>query len=93
MIARRLVGLLSASVLLTACHLPDSLTASISTPSQAAAAGTAVAALAELSVKGTAPKTGYSRAQFGMAWTDDNGDPVGHNRCDTRTFSSEIWCQ
>jgi hypothetical protein len=28
--------------------------------------------------------TGYSRAQFGPAWTDDNGDLWGHNGCDTR---------
>jgi hypothetical protein len=30
-------------------------------------------------VKGRAPKTGYSRAQFGPAWAD-----VDHNGCDTR---------
>ncbi len=40
--------------------------------------------LATLSVKGRAPRTNYSRAQFGPAWTDDNGDPDGHNGCDTR---------
>ena len=28
--------------------------------------------------------TGYSRAQFGQAWTDDNGALWGHNGCDTR---------
>ncbi len=32
-----------------------------------------------LVVKGRAPKTGYSRAQFGAAWSD-----VDHNGCDTR---------
>jgi hypothetical protein len=30
-------------------------------------------------VKGKAPKTGYSRGQFGPAWSD-----VDHNGCDTR---------
>ncbi|NMM24197.1 MAG: DUF1524 domain-containing protein [Phycicoccus sp.] len=42
-------------------------------------AGTALAAVAKLTVKGRAPKTGYTRAQFGQAWfdTDKNG-------CDTR---------
>jgi hypothetical protein len=35
-------------------------------------------------VKGRAPKTGYSRAQFGPAWTDDVTVPDGHNGCDTR---------
>jgi hypothetical protein len=33
----------------------------------------------QLPVKGRAPKTGYSRAQFGPAWADVDG-----NRCDTR---------
>ncbi len=28
--------------------------------------------------------TGYSRAQFGDAWTDDNTAADGHNGCDTR---------
>ena len=32
-----------------------------------------------LPVKGRAPKTGYSRAQFGQPWQD-----VDHNGCDTR---------
>ena len=45
---------------------------------------TALALLATLSVKGRAPMTGYSRALFGPAWTDDNDDPLGHNGCDTR---------
>jgi len=42
-------------------------------------AGTALAAVAKLTVKGRAPMTGYTRAQFGQAWydTDKNG-------CDTR---------
>ncbi len=35
--------------------------------------------LGSLAVKGRAPKTGYSRAQFGQAWAD-----VDHNGCDTR---------
>ena len=42
-------------------------------------AGTALAVLAVLAVKGRAPLTGYSREQFGPAWTD-----VNHNGCDTR---------
>ncbi|MFE5337388.1 DUF1524 domain-containing protein [Isoptericola sp. NPDC056573] len=42
-------------------------------------AGTALAALEGLPVKGRAPKTGYSRDQFGPAWAD-----VDHNGCDTR---------
>jgi Protein of unknown function (DUF1524)/Excalibur calcium-binding domain len=53
-----------------------------STP--APAAGTALAGLAALRVKGRAPMTGYARSQFGTAWSDDNEAPYGHNGCDTR---------
>jgi hypothetical protein len=46
---------------------------------QPAVATKALAVLATLPVKGRAPKTGYSRDQFGPAWAD-----VDHNGCDTR---------
>ena len=46
--------------------------------------GTALALLGTLTVKGRAPKTGFSRAQFGPSWTDDNDAPDGHNGCRTR---------
>lgn len=39
----------------------------------------ALVALAELAVKGRAPKTGYARAQFGNGWTSTRG-------CDTRNI-------
>lgn len=35
-------------------------------------------------IKGRAPKTGYSRSQFGDRWTDDVSVAWGHNGCDTR---------
>ena len=41
--------------------------------------GLAVAVLETLPVKGRAPKTGYSRDQFGQTWAD-----VNRNGCDTR---------
>jgi hypothetical protein len=41
--------------------------------------GTALAALAQLRVRGRAPMTGYRRSQFGPAWADVDG-----NHCDTR---------
>jgi hypothetical protein len=41
--------------------------------------GPALAALATLAVKGRAPKTGYTRDQFGRGWID-----VDRNGCDTR---------
>ncbi|MCZ2401882.1 DUF1524 domain-containing protein [Paenarthrobacter sp. Z7-10] len=46
---------------------------------QPAYSTTALNLLATLPVKGRAPKTGYSRDQFGQAWAD-----VDHNGCDTR---------
>ena len=50
-----------------------------STQPKPAAAGTALAAIARLTVKGRAPKTGYTRAQFGQTWFDTD-----RNGCDTR---------
>ena len=46
---------------------------------QPAAAGKALDVLATIPIKGRAPKTGYSRDQFGQAWAD-----VDRNGCDTR---------
>lgn len=42
------------------------------------------AQLADLAVKGRAPKTGYQRSAFGKAWADDVTVPGGHNGCRTR---------
>jgi hypothetical protein len=50
-----------------------------STQPKPAVAGTALAAVARLTVKGRAPKTGYARDQFGQSWFD-----VDRNGCDTR---------
>ena len=47
--------------------------------SATASASTAEELLNSLAVKGRAPKTGYSRAQFGATWAD-----VNKNGCDTR---------
>ncbi len=50
------------------------------TPSpETAARGTALAAVADLAVKGRAPRTGYDRDRFGQAWYD-----LDRNGCDTR---------
>ena len=50
--------------------------------------GQAAAALSDLPVKGRAPMTGYSRDQFGPAWSDNSDSaltrPWGHNGCGTR---------
>lgn len=61
---------------------PKTITATpnaLNTTQPESASGTALAALEKLPVKGRAPKTGYSRDQFGAAWKD-----VDHNGCDTR---------
>ena len=69
----------------TAAPSPGSPARSTSAPASSApaddpaAAGTALAALAGLDVKGRAPKTGYERDLFGSGW----GDP-DRNGCDTR---------
>lgn len=43
------------------------------------AAGTALAQLATIPIKGRAPKTGYDRDEFGSGWKDPDG-----NHCDAR---------
>ena len=45
---------------------------------------TALTLLDTIPVKGRAPKTGYSREQFGKPWTDEVDVEGGHNGCDTR---------
>lgn len=60
----------------------QSESAESSEPSSSASASggqLATSVLETLPVKGRAPKTGYSRDQFGEAWAD-----VDHNGCDTR---------
>jgi hypothetical protein len=54
-------------------------TTATGTGNNAAPKGSALTAVNDLTVKGRAPKTGYSRAQFGKSWVDTD-----HNSCDTR---------
>ena len=42
------------------------------------------ATLDSLPIKGRAPKTGYSRSQFGDSWSDDVWVAGGRSGCDTR---------
>ncbi|MER6122738.1 hypothetical protein ABT173_08595 [Streptomyces sp. NPDC001795] len=51
-------------------------------PQRTAAAGTALAAVDSLTVKGRAPKTGDSRDRFGTPWADTDS-----NGCDIRVNS------
>lgn len=59
--------------------VPDPGNASLAGNVQPNYAATAVDVLASLPIKGRAPKTGYSREEFGQAWAD-----VDRNGCDTR---------
>lgn len=68
------IALIAAVSFTTACG-----TSTASVPTATEATGSASQTLAALPVKGKAPKTGYSRDQFGSAWKDING-----NGCDTR---------
>lgn len=54
------------------------------TPPHSDALATVHARLAELPVKGRAPRTGYARDEFGQRWSDDVPVALGHNGCDTR---------
>lgn len=48
------------------------------------AAPAALVTLGALQVRPRGSKVGYSRAQFGQAWSDDVSVAGGHNGCDTR---------
>ena len=75
----------STSTTAAAQVAPPPTTAPPSLPTTAAPpTATALSGLATLPVKGRAPLTGYSRTQFGPAWTDDVTVADGHNGCDTR---------
>ena len=63
-------------MLLTAAIAGITASAAVSAESKA---GLAAAVLETLPVKGRAPKTGYTRDQFGQAWADTD-----RNGCDTR---------
>ncbi|WP_329464803.1 HNH endonuclease family protein [Streptomyces sp. NBC_01431] len=70
---------LAACLVLTGCGGGDAKKGPSGAPGPTGAAGSALAAVDSLTVKGRAPKTGYSRDQFGKGWTDTD-----HNGCQTR---------
>ncbi|WP_410468629.1 HNH endonuclease family protein, partial [Arthrobacter sp. A2-55] len=59
--------------------VPDAGGAKLAGNAQPAFAAKALDVLAGLPIKGRAPKTGYSRSEFGQAWAD-----LDRNGCDTR---------
>lgn len=73
-----------AATTVAALLFPVDLPAQAAAPTAQAAAPTALSVAQRLTVKGRAPKTGYDRAKFGAAWTDNNSAPWGHNGCSTR---------
>lgn len=78
----RLAALLAFSLLLTGFSTATAPTEASAAPSSAVVTKTttkATTVLKKLTVKGKAPATGYSRAEFGTAWKD-----VDKNKCDTR---------
>lgn len=84
---RKLILPLAIAVLLAVLGIVLSRIGGPDTPTttmpgdQLAAARTQLEALP---VKNWASKTGYTREEFGSAWTDDVSVELGHNRCDTR---------
>jgi hypothetical protein len=77
---RFFTAVLLAIGLTAGCGVLPDLGAGTSVPiAPAAPTGDAATALATLPVKGRAPKTGYSRDQFGQRWAD-----VDRNGCDQR---------
>ncbi|MCV7249831.1 DUF1524 domain-containing protein [Mycobacterium koreense] len=80
-------AVLATAVFLTGCTGHGGLTDAVTVTPVATAEvpdDSPSALLAGLPVKGRAPKTGYDRALFGQAWSDDVTVAGGHNGCDTR---------
>lgn len=76
-------GAIAAMVVLAAVTgCSKDKTKGTSGPEPSGGGGTLMAAVDSLTVKGRAPKTGYSRARFGTAWADTDS-----NSCDTRVIS------
>ncbi|MET8688326.1 HNH endonuclease family protein [Streptomyces sp. NPDC004732] len=76
-----LLALLAVPALLTGCETgtKDKDKGEGGAAGADAKAGSALAAVDTLTVKGRAPKTGYERGRFGTAWADTDS-----NRCPTR---------
>ncbi|MCB7135484.1 HNH endonuclease family protein [Cellulosimicrobium marinum] len=72
-------ALVALALLIVLANVLDDESAAVDAPEPAPVAGTALAALATLEVKGPAADTGYERSEFGSAWVDVDG-----NGCDTR---------
>ncbi|MEU6402934.1 HNH endonuclease family protein [Streptomyces sp. NPDC046985] len=65
---------------------PDGTKPGLAAITSAADKSKARALIQKVATKGRGPKTGYSREQFGYAWTDSvpGSVPFAHNGCDSR---------
>lgn len=86
---KQLLALLPLTLTVACTPLPVTIPAvphlpTVTAPAEAQASTDALVALGKLPVKGRAPKTGYARAEFGKAWTDDNHTLWGGNTLETR---------
>ncbi|WP_104045132.1 HNH endonuclease family protein [Arthrobacter sp. ZGTC412] len=79
LLAGSLVGCDPAARALGAIDSAPGTAAGSPAPGAAGDAANAIAVLGSIPVKGRAAKTGYSRDEFGPAWSDTD-----HNGCDTR---------
>jgi hypothetical protein len=79
LLAGSLVGCDAAAQALEAIDSAPGIASGPPTPGAAGDVANAIAVLESIPVKGRAPKTGYSRDEFGPAWSDTD-----HNGCDTR---------
>ncbi|MFH9084303.1 HNH endonuclease family protein [Streptomyces sp. NPDC017673] len=70
---------IAVAVLVAVTGCTAEQTEGASGPAERGGGGAALAAVDSLTVKGRAPKTGYSRERFGTAWADTDS-----NSCDTR---------
>lgn len=99
--AHRLLAASVAVLLLAGCHPtpPAATTAGPPTttqhtpPSSTPAAGDPHTLLDQLTVAPSRPLTGYSRSQYGQAWTDDVDVLLGRNGCDTRNDQLKLAAQ
>ncbi|WP_229379153.1 HNH endonuclease family protein [Streptomyces sp. VRA16 Mangrove soil] len=78
-VGRAVAAAVVAVVAVTGCEATTAGTGGDAGPEPQGKAGSALAAVDTLTVKGRAPKTGYSRERFGSAWADTDS-----NGCDTR---------
>ncbi|MEU6556145.1 HNH endonuclease family protein [Streptomyces sp. NPDC046915] len=72
-------AVVAAVVVIAVAGCKDQRAGGSSGPAPAGGGGAALTAAQSLTVKGRAPKTGYSRERFGTAWADTDS-----NSCDTR---------